>query len=135
MILKIFWISNFSFGISISLAKMSALFFYARVFGGIRVNPNRSFKLAWYCIFVLVVAWMLWDVIYEVVQCNPPEKFYRPFLPGHCLDLYRSFLPNAISSVIIDFWILILPLPTLWKLQMGLVKKSQVTIMFFCGYA
>lgn len=134
MMMKLFWVSNFSFGLSISLSKISALLFYARIFG-FRLNPDRNFRIAWCIIFAIVVAWMVWDVTYEIVQCSPPQKFYEPLTPGHCLNLYESYVLNAVSSVIIDLMILLLPLPPLWRLRMNKGKRIQVTLVFISGYA
>jgi hypothetical protein len=45
--------------------------------------------------------------------------------------LYTS---GALSSVAIDFMILVAPLTTLWRLKMGIGKKVLVVSVLVCGY-
>lgn len=53
---------------------------------------------------------------------------------GRCLNTNRWFLGSTISSVIIDVYIMFLPLPVLWTLHTGRARKVVLTGFFFCAY-
>lgn len=130
-ILKLLYGGVILYDFGISLPKLSALFFFARVF-----PYQRSPALRWALWITggLVVAWLLQAVISAVFQCIPVQKAWYPALLGHCLDTREWYLSSALSSVILDLIILILPMPSLWGLQMRWQKKLLLTAVFAVGY-
>ena len=73
--------------------------------------------------------------IFAIVQCTPREKIWNPLMTtGYCIDTSAAYLSTAIFNVITDFAILILPMPSLWKLQMPLKRKILTTAIFATGF-
>ncbi|KAF2796645.1 hypothetical protein K505DRAFT_373057 [Melanomma pulvis-pyrius CBS 109.77] len=119
--LKILYANYFLYDVGISLPKLSALFFYARIF---RVSQRFAYSL--WAVGALVVSWILFAVLSAIWQCKPISRAWDPRVHGTCLDYYEWWLGSAISSVIIDTIILIMPLPSLWKLSLNLGRKLLV---------
>ncbi|CAF9918824.1 hypothetical protein IMSHALPRED_004427 [Imshaugia aleurites] len=69
-----------------------------------------------------------------IFVCTPVRKGWLPEVPGRCLNTNRWFLGSTISSVIIDVYIMFLPLPVLWTLHTGRARKVVLTGFFFCAY-
>jgi hypothetical protein len=82
----------------------------------------------------LNVAWGLGTVIAPFLMCNPVEKNWNPMLPGTCAPMNRLWMGCTIPGVIIDFIILLLPMPNVWRLHSSLARKIGITIIFVMGY-
>ena len=67
-------------------------------------------------------------------ECNPRAKIWNPLLPGHCFNIDAFFLVTGIFNVVSDFYILLLPMPALWRLQIPLQKKIPMMIVFATGF-
>lgn len=79
----------------------------------------------------------MWIVGYFFVigfMCEPVEKAWKPLTPGTCMDLSKLWQGSVISSLIIDFVVIIMPLPMLWGLRMKATRKLRVSLVFFCAY-
>ena len=128
--LKYFYAVNYPCALGISLPKYSAVFFY------IRVLKMRStlYRIAVYIAFGLITAWLLFAILSAAFQCIPVRKVWLPLIPGHCSDEYSRLLGGAIASVIIDLYIMLLPIPILWTLHTGRFRKIVLTGVFFCAY-
>lgn len=52
---------------------------------------------------------------------------------GHCGNLVAFEEYTAILTAILDVMVIVLPLPILWKLQMGTKRKIELTMVFGVG--
>ena len=128
--MKALYAAAIVYNISITLPKVSVLLFYARVF----TTQSKPFKYALWCSHFLVASWLISITSVTVFGCNPIKKIWLLTTPGHCHPNSVLWLVNAISSVVIDLILLLLPLPTLWHLQMKSSRKILIMAVFICGY-
>ena len=128
---KHLYVAIFFFDSSISLPKLSAIFFYARVF---RSN-NRQFRINLWIAGALVVGWIVAALFSTAFQCTPIEKAWNPMLPGYCINTYIWYLATAALSVVIDFYILLLPVPMIWTLKTSLRRRIYLLAAFFLTYS
>ena len=115
----------------ITLPKYSAILFYIRVF---KWRSSPLFRVNTLLVAGLVTAWLLFALFSTVFQCIPVRKGWLPLTPGHCLNTDHWFLGSTISSVVIDVYIMLLPIPVLWNLHTGRARKMVLTGFFFCAY-
>ncbi|TAQ90858.1 hypothetical protein B7494_g786 [Chlorociboria aeruginascens] len=127
--LKILYSNFFTWVIGVTLAKISVLCLYMRIF-----KVSHKFRLAVWITGGLNLAWAVFVVLSAAFQCTPVKKAWDPLVPGHCINFYPWFISIAISSLVVDIVILILPMAPLYRLQMDLTKKIFVTFLFLCGY-
>ncbi|KAI1095501.1 hypothetical protein F5B19DRAFT_439760 [Rostrohypoxylon terebratum] len=125
---EIFFTIQILWAISSSLVKLSILFFYQRVFGILRYVRF----IAWFLI-ALVIIWMIGVTIAHALECTPIAKSWDVSLPGHCLDTVSLYMVGSISDVVMDFLILILPLPAIARLQMPMSRKIELVLIFALG--
>ncbi|KAG8527122.1 uncharacterized protein KY384_008551 [Bacidia gigantensis] len=115
--------------LALGFIKLSILFFYRRVFRG------RIFDLLNWTLITLVVLWTLGFFLVQVFDCG--TRFYvnwgRLSDLQKCLSSFKQLLACSISDVIIDIFILILPMPLIWMLHMPPQKKIAVTGIFLLG--
>ena len=124
--------SAFLYQSGITMPKYSALLFYVRVFE-IKWN-SRLFRANILISVGLVTVWVLFALLFGVFQCTPIRKAWAPQIPGHCVNNRDWFTGFQIASVLIDVYIMLLPLPTLWSLHTGRKRKLILTGFFFCAY-
>jgi hypothetical protein len=125
------YIAIFFFDGSVCLPKLSALFFYARIFGA----NDRTFKTHLYIAGILATSWLLSAWISTLLECRPLAKVWLPMLPGTCIDTYSWYLATAILSSVIDLYILLLPVRLIWTLRVSLRRRIYVLITFFMAYS
>ena len=119
----------FLYNTGITLVKLSALCFYARVF-----RVSRVLRIILWTVGSLVVSWWITFDILAILTCNPPKKQWDTAIEGHCIDSYGSFIGAAAPNVLIDVIILVLPMPMLWKLNVKLRRKLALIGAFAVGY-
>lgn len=85
----------------------------------------------------MTVGYLISITISWAVVCRPISFFWMewitPEAPGYCFNVYKFDLANAIASLIIDFAVLTVPLPTIAKLQMPLKQKIGVAGVLLLG--
>ncbi|KAI9799628.1 MAG: hypothetical protein M1833_003943 [Piccolia ochrophora] len=124
---KLFLAIQVSYASTIAAVKISILLFLKRIF----ITP--SFRIATNIVGAIVVAWWIAMEVTNFASCRPLEVYWNRMLPGKCIDELAFFHANAISNVITDFVILVLPLPEVWKLQIPLGKKIALSAIFMLG--
>ena len=53
---------------------------------------------------------------------------------GYCRSADALYIGSAVPSVVIDFFVLLLPLPIIARLNMKNSRKAMITGLFVCGY-
>lgn len=127
--LLILWIYNLTYNTGLSCVKLSVVLFYFRVFQHLRIY---SIAL-WFTAF-LVVAWFLGTNLSSIFQCSPVQSAWDKNIKGHCIASGPDFLGTAISNLVVDLVILLIPLPALWRLHVSRTRKLALTGVFICGY-
>ncbi|GKZ69530.1 hypothetical protein AnigIFM60653_008156 [Aspergillus niger] len=125
------YVATFFFDGSVSVPKLSALFFYARVF---RSN-NRAFRTHLWIAGGLTSAWLLAAWISTILECRPIAKVWNTALPGTCIAQFQWYLSTAILSCMIDFYILLLPVPMIWGLQASVKRRIYLLVAFMMAYS
>ncbi|KAF4992347.1 hypothetical protein FGRMN_7240 [Fusarium graminum] len=107
--------------------KLSLLLMYYRIF---RVPYFK--KMAW-LVGSFVFAWVITITFLFIFICIPVAKLWYPDLPGRCINQVGTWIANAASTIFTDIVILCLPLPPIWKLQLGRSEKLGLTAAFAIG--
>lgn len=110
--------------------KLSILAFYLRIF------PHATMrKLLWGTISLSTVLIIVFDLV-TIFQCKPISHKWAGWngdQPGRCLSINAVTWAIAAASIVLDFWMLALPLSQLKKLQLHWKKKVGVAMMFSVG--
>ncbi len=116
--------------VPITFAKCSILFFYRRIFRG------SCFSVIVWATIVLAVVWGVSFFFTLLFLCTPIPTYARYGASGpgvSCSDQAQVFYALSISDVLIDFIIITIPIPFVWRLQMPLRHKIAVTGIFLSG--
>lgn len=109
---------------------MSFLFFYRRIFS----KPTIQRILTGTIIFK--AAWGLTIVLVAVFACTPISYFWHQWdheHQGHRISISAMNWANATLSIVLDLWMLALPLSQLVHLKLSAVKEWGVILMFCLG--
>ena len=112
--------------------KLSLFLLYHRVFG-----------LVWYIRTLVFIGIGFHLILYttsfvlEFVFCypRPGQSFLTTFTNPRCAeDAVRLGIAQGVGNIIGDFYLLLMPMPVVWKLQLSLQKKIGVTAIFMTGF-
>lgn len=67
--------------------------------------------------------------------CRPIEHFWTQFsgTEGTCIDINKFFLALGIVNMVNDFYILLIPIPQIFQLQMSMRKRLGITSIMMLG--
>ncbi|KAI0396112.1 hypothetical protein F5Y17DRAFT_136865 [Xylariaceae sp. FL0594] len=108
--------------------KLIMLFFYRRIFVG------RIFNIASKSLIALSVIWFVYAILSWLFYCG--TNFEADFEGGWAICPTWGFkiqLGVFVLDSFIDFCLLVLPIPFVWRLQFDLKRKICVTIIFILG--
>lgn len=127
---KIIFIDALVWNAAVAMPKFSALFFYHRIFQ----RTHQWFFIALWIAGFLNVLWLIGAELSTVFQCRPVRAVYDITVKGHCFPQWKWQLATTVPSVIIDVFILLIPLPLLATLQVSKKRKLLLISVFICGY-
>ncbi|KAH9873942.1 hypothetical protein IAQ61_004569 [Plenodomus lingam] len=114
----------------IALTKLTLLFFFLRIFPKPLIR-----RLLWGTVAFNVLCGIAF-VIVAVFQCQPISYYWTSWdkeRPGKCVNINAVAWSNAIISIVLDIWMLVLPLYEIFHLQLSWRKKISVAVMFCVG--
>ncbi|KAI0140751.1 hypothetical protein BJ166DRAFT_503810 [Pestalotiopsis sp. NC0098] len=118
------------YGVAITLVRLSALFFYLRVF------PQIQFRSY---VYAMIIFDMLFGLAYNLAfafQCWPVDNIWSKSEMARdsaCVNVHVLALSGSIINMLQDLMVVVLPTPILCKLSLPVVTKIQVLIMFSSG--
>ncbi|KAI0886418.1 uncharacterized protein GGS22DRAFT_199702 [Annulohypoxylon maeteangense] len=118
---------------SLACSKLSALFFYRRIF---YVGGNRC----WFNITVIITIIMviIWLVVFQFLtgfQCGTHfSATWDGTYEKYCTLSFPYLYGFAVSDFLLDIWILSLPIPRILRLNATLSKKLAVLGVFFLTF-
>lgn len=115
---------------ALGLTKMSILGFYLRVF------PGATFrKICWVTIGICA-AYIPAFCLTTIFHCSPVSYTWTSWTgetEGTCANFNAFAWAHAIVNIILDLFIMALPLPQIWNLNMGRRKRVLLVLMFSVG--
>lgn len=118
---------------ALPLAKISILAFYLRVF-----EQQRTFKILVYATAIFVAAYATSGIAVIIFSCNPIAASWDLALAAlpttTCVNRPKNYLAQASLNIISDIFIVLLPAPLVWKLQMPLRQRLSLIGVFSLGF-
>ncbi len=126
---KLLFVDNLLYNTGLTIVKMSVLLFYVRIF-----KTVKTYKLMFWITACLILGWCIAINFLALFTCTPVHKSWNPETPGHCLPQSKTFLGATIPNILIDFLLLVLPMPMLWRLHIKSSHKVALVGVFAAGY-
>jgi len=107
--------------------KVSLIAFYLHVF------HDRRFRIVCWVVLGYIIVSSLIIQFLTIFACTPIKSFWDRDIKGTCLDVGAIGFANSANAILQDLIILIMPMPSLYKLQMKRWRKIAVAFMFAVG--
>jgi hypothetical protein len=82
---------------------------------------------------VVVTSWAMAAFFGTLFNCYPIDIAWDSSVQGRCIDYGKVTLVIGIFNILLDFAILVTPMPKLWKLQMITRRKVLLSLAFAAG--
>ncbi|OTA56583.1 hypothetical protein K449DRAFT_437790 [Hypoxylon sp. EC38] len=125
--LIVLYADNICYGCCTATVKMSILLLYRRIF------VTRVFKIVTAVLAGMLIVWWICILLFQIFSCTPVGAYWILGNAEYCLDLITLYNSLAISNIIWDFTLLLLPLPMVWRLNMMNRRKLQLCGIFLVG--
>lgn len=108
--------------------KLSLLTFY------LHLSPQKWFRVAVWIGIAIVSLYTGCITTLMLFHCNPIRKaFDFGIVGGSCLDVGVLYMATAVSNIITDVMLFILPMPMIFNLRMKLAQKIGAALIFAIG--
>ncbi|CRK25035.1 hypothetical protein BN1723_013500 [Verticillium longisporum] len=104
MALKLFYVAQIFYKLTINLTKASILALYLRIF------VQRWFRICCYVLVSIILAYMVATTASSIFQCSPISGAWDKSSKPTCIDLTKNWYANAGFSIATDILILLLPM-------------------------
>lgn len=110
------------------LIKLSLLTMYAGIF------PQRKFQWALWCTAFLILSWVIYGSLTGILQCVPVQALWdMSITDAYCIQYGTVVIAAGVQNILLDFIILTLPVPMIWRLSMSRQKKRMLIFTFAMG--
>lgn len=104
------------------------MLFYMRIFGS-----KRSFQIQVTITMIIVWIWSASVILETFLLCRPLKYNWDTSIPGTCGDRNATYVVAGVMNLITDLLVMALPIPHIWKLQLGTAKKISLCGVFCLG--
>ncbi|KAK3937530.1 integral membrane protein [Diplogelasinospora grovesii] len=128
MTLKLFYVAQAFYKLTINLTKSSILLLYLRIF------VKRYLRIACYTLLAIILTYMVATFASSVWQCTPIPRAWDKSIPGTCISITSNWYANAGFSIATDVLILALPMYPIYASQLPRSQKAALMIVFALGF-
>lgn len=115
-------------GVVNTLVRMSAILFLERIFGHIELYRCIAHSLLVVSILYGVVVFLEIFLI-----CRPIAVDWNASVDGTCGDQIVAYLILEVFGLLLDFAILVVPIPFVWRLKVERRQKISISFRFSIG--
>ncbi|KAH6646269.1 hypothetical protein BKA67DRAFT_595581 [Truncatella angustata] len=104
--------------------KMSLLAFY------LNISPHKWFKWSIWATFSMVVCYTIAITCMLLFGCSPTRAMWDLYTKGTCLNASVLYMAIAVSNIVSDIILFLIPIRTVINLKMGIVQKIGAITLF-----
>ncbi len=124
-----FYIIDALYAVLIFTAKLAILLLYFRIF-----QVSKAMKWAIHSVIFVLAIQCLVTLFASIFRCKPRTKAWDPAIThGRCANALTGATALAVLNAVVDFAILVLPMPLIKKLNLPWKKKLAVLSVFMTG--
>ncbi|KAF2818403.1 hypothetical protein CC86DRAFT_433465 [Ophiobolus disseminans] len=126
--LKFFWLTQIWYTLTNGFNKMAFVALYYRIF------PMRRFRQACLVLGAISAGWTISYLMVCIFQCTPVPRVYNRTIPGTCINFAWHRWSNAVTNLLTDLSIFILPMPVIFNLNMSMGSRIGLVVLFSMGF-
>ncbi|KAI4656049.1 hypothetical protein J4E93_000765 [Alternaria ventricosa] len=125
--LRNIYIGQILYTLSITSIKLSVLAFYWRLF-------EIKSRITIYVVTAASIAWCIAIMLCVIFNCLPVRAAWDITITQKtCIETRDIYLGGSVPNVILDFFIVIMPIPHVWRLHAPLAQRIVLAGMFALG--
>ncbi|MCJ1269870.1 hypothetical protein MMC22_009763 [Lobaria immixta] len=128
-LLKGFIIISLTYQLAVMFTQLSILFLYKRIF----TLQKRWFRNTLYVLAILSITCEIAIFFAGLLFCTPIHFAWNKSVKGHCVNVQMIYVFADVLNLLVDFAIVIAPIPLIWSLHMTRSAKWGVSVMFLLG--
>lgn len=118
------------YGVCIAFSKCAILLLYVRVF----TTSNKTFIASVYLVGFVVIATGVANTFVAIFQCSPVAyEWNKSIEGGQCIDQIAFARYMAIPNVVTGAFMLVMPLPLAWRLNLTVSARLALTATLLHG--
>lgn len=125
--LKLFFIAQAPYKVTVCLNKVSTVILYLRLF------PSRKFRIAAFIVMGIVIAGSIGAIFASIFQCVPLAGAWDRSVPATCINSGQFWVAYAVMNIFTDVLVLALPMPVVGKLSLNTRDKAMLYGLFLLG--
>ena len=121
---------------SLGFTRISALLFYRRIF--CVLGRTTALRAAIYTSIMVISLWMAAFIILPPLQCGPDLGVWSASASvraAHCRMGNRIIMGFCISDLLIETAVIVMPIPSILRLQTSLKRRLAVLFVFLTAFA
>lgn len=127
MALKLFFIAQTPYKVTVCLNKVATILLYLRLFSSPR------FRVVALTIMGLIVAASIGSICATIFQCIPVAGAWNHSIKSRCINSGQFWVAYAVMNILTDVMVLVLPIPMIQKLTLGKRDKTMLYGLFLLG--
>ncbi|GIK01321.1 hypothetical protein Aspvir_005355 [Aspergillus viridinutans] len=128
--LKALWVSIPFYNLTLTLAKISMILLYMRLF----VATNKRFRILLIAFLVFLIIVGLWILFSTFLICLPVRGFWDHSVPATCRPFAVVWCLNAALQIVTDTVVVTTPIPILARLRLPTRQKFALILVFALGF-
>lgn len=125
---KLSFVTYLLWVVNIAIVQLAILAFYQRIFWVVD-----WFRWTCYTMMAISITWCIALFITEFTVCTPVEKIWGSPVDGRCGDFDKMCHALGLTHSILDFSVLFIPVPLIWRMKISLKRKAAISILFMAG--
>lgn len=128
--MQLTWLSEILYMVALGLTKVAMLLLYLKVF------PGQTFRRICFVMVAICLAYIPATALATAFNCTPVSYNWTGWTgqtEGHCFSFNTFAWAQSSINIVLDLTIILLPIPQLWRLNMGRKKRIQLVLMFSVG--
>ncbi|KAE8365929.1 hypothetical protein BDV27DRAFT_156360 [Aspergillus caelatus] len=114
---------------ALAFAKVGLIILYHRI-----INKQRGYKWALHIISGIICAYSIAISLALIFACNPIQRSWDSSITrGSCIDRAGLYIATAVTNIVSDLALIVVPVPLVLGLQMPRIQKVGLLGMFIVG--
>ncbi|KAF2767033.1 hypothetical protein EJ03DRAFT_276931, partial [Teratosphaeria nubilosa] len=130
-ILRIFYFDEMLYIAALPIIEIAICCTYLRIF------PQHGFRKAVFVALGLNLGYVVAFMVVTMFQCTPVNAAWLTWDKEHggtCRDINAQSWASAATNIVLDIFVVVLPMPVLWQLNLNPRKRLLVMLMFRVGF-
>ena len=125
-----FNVGTVTYGLTIMCTKLAILLLYRRVF-----LPQRwsVFDVAIRLLMLIICLFYIATTAVKIWECTPRSRIWDKSIQGTCINVSSLLNTSGLFNTISDILILLVPVKSVWRLNMDRGRKVACVLLFTVG--